>query len=84
MECEVLSQRTLNSNISYFLLLRVMEEQYVRSHSLCRPSGFTSLMAGNQRSGVKRPLGDFRCSKNEQTGHEMRLSRSFLQANLDC
>jgi len=51
---------------------------------LCRPSGFTSLMAGNQISGVNRFLGDFRCSKSEPTRHEMRLSRSFLQANLDC
>ena len=43
-------------------------------------------VADGGKSKIRRQpaLGDFRCSKNELTGHEMRLSRSFLPANLDC
>jgi hypothetical protein len=56
-------------------------QQSMRAATLIRSISIASL---SPPQGVNLPLEDFRCSKNESTGHEMRLSRSFLQANLDC
>ena len=56
-------------------------QQGIRAATLIRSISIASL---SPPQGVNLPLGDFRCLKNESTGHEMRLSRSFLQANLDC
>ena len=56
-------------------------QQGMRAATLIRSISIASL---SPPQGVNLPLVDFRCSKNESTGHEMRLSRSFLQANLDA
>ena len=56
-------------------------QQGMRAATLIRSISIASL---SPPQGVNLPLGVFRCSKNELTRHEMRLNRSFLQANLDC